>query len=154
VVKVAGDLIFFARNPSGELELPEGTESEYRSLREALDANGMEDALCPSWIPKGYALQRLNVKRTERLVRVSALYVSDQNELTITISRSESGSVASAMETNGTSYTEFEHNNNVFYISDNVGVYQVYSIISNCSYLFVGMNSEGETELIIQSMYR
>jgi len=153
VVKAVGDLIFFARNPSGELELPEGTNAEYRSLREALDANGMEDAMCPKWIPKGYALNRTIIKKTDHFVRVSAFYVSNQDELTVLVSNSEAEAYSRAVETSIEQNREFFYGNDTFYLSDNFGVQQLYARIGEYSYLIIGVYNEDEAQLIIQSLY-
>lgn len=154
VVKVAGDLIFFARNPSGELELPEGTNAKYRSLREALDANGMEDAMCPKWIPKGYALVFVNAQKTDRLTKISALYTSNQNEITISVIQNESSANARAVEANDDNWIEYKCGKDIYYISPNLGVREIYANIENRSYLIAGCFTEDEAKVIIQSLYR
>lgn len=154
VVKVAGDLIFFARNPSGELELPEGTEAEYRSLREALDANGMEDALCPKWIPKGYALQNTNVKRTQRVVKVSALYMFNESEFSIMISNNQTDIGTLIVEADSSGYEEYVFNDSTFYLTDNLGVVQATGNFGLYNYTIVGNIGINDMKNIIQSLLR
>ena len=85
VVRLVDDVAKVFNDPSGELEMSQPDASGYTSLREALDDNGMEDALCITWIPEGYALSTVSVRRLDYLIRVSALYVMRNNEIIVTM---------------------------------------------------------------------
>ena len=154
VVKVAGDLIFFARNPSGELELPEGTESEYRSLREALDANGMEDALCPSWIPKDCSLNDIQIKKTVNAIKCSAMYSSELKEITVIISYNGSEANAGAVEGDELGYEEYVVGNDTFFITSNIEYVRANANIDKYQYRVRGNINKEEMRNIIQSLYR
>lgn len=154
VVKVAGDLIFFARNPSGELELPEGSETEYKSLRKALDATGMEDAMCPSWIPKDYSVEMITAKKTSLSQKVTGSYSSDRGEIVITITRVLSDVSRGTIEVEKNGYEMMDQNGDMFYISDNVDMVQAYATIDSYEYYLIGNIDRYELKTIIQSLYR
>ena len=154
IVKQVGDKLFIAHNPSGELELPEGTESEYRSLREALDQNGMEDALCPSWIPKDYVIEDVIVMSTSRRTVISAIYSSNKGEMSVVITKAYSDETVNTIETEENGIKEVTLNGLVFYISKNLNVMQATGQDDIFSYSFVGNVAEDEIERIIQSLYR
>ena len=154
VIKWTGDLIFFARNPSGELELPESNEADYYSLREALDANGMDRALCPKWIPQDYSFDGVNVKSTTRSSKVTAYYVADRGVLSIVIMSSSSEAGVNAMESEDTDYLPYEIESDIFYISTNISYIRAYAEINSFRIELYGTLSEDEVKLIIQSLYR
>lgn len=154
VVKWTGDLLFISRNPSGELELPEGSESEYRSLREALDQNGAEDALCPSWIPSDYALEQVSVLSTRRMTKLLAGYSSDRGELSIIISTGHSTEQTSnVVETDNKEIEEYIFNHDFFYLSSNMNYNGFHADIGEYRYSVIGNVSTEELKSIIQSLY-
>jgi hypothetical protein len=154
VVKVAGDLIFFARNPSGELELPESTETEYRSLREALNDNGMTEAMSPSWIPKDYSLDNITVKSTGQMCKVSALFSANNGNIAIIISNASSASGINAVESEEQQFDDYEVHGESFSISKNNTLMQSVATIGPYDYRIAGNISLEELEIIIQSLFR
>ena len=154
VVKWTGDLIFFARNPSGELELPEGTEAEYRSLREALDENGMEDAMCPSWIPKDYALDNIKVKQTSQQGKITAFYSSERGNIAIIITIAYSERGRNVLESEESQYDDFIVGGDVFSISSNNELIESFASIEVFDYCIAGNITLEELKTIIQSLYR
>jgi len=155
VVKWTGDLLFISRNPSGELELPEGAESEYRSLREALDQNGAEDALCPSWIPSDYEIYRISVKRSARLIKIAAFYSSKSDgSITVMISKGFSNEILEITEADENGYDDYRLNGILFEITHNNDLTQANSSIGDYRYSFVGTINMEEMKSIIQSLFR
>ena len=155
VVKWTGDLLFISRNPSGELELPEGSESEYRSLREALDQNGAEDALCPSWIPSDYEIESINVKQSARLLKITAFYFSDDNgKITAIITKGFSNEMLEVAEADDDGYYDFEYKGIIFEISHNIDLTQANASIGDYRYSIAGTIAKEEMESIIRSLFR
>ena len=55
----ASEILHIDRNPSGVMELPEDSDAEYRSLEEAMLANGVEPVGCPTWVPEDFSLENV-----------------------------------------------------------------------------------------------
>jgi hypothetical protein len=153
-VKWTGDLLFISRNPSGELELPEGSESEYRSLREALDQNGAEDALCPNWIPSDYAIDSIFCQTTQYMNRYYAMYISNRGELSIMVTKYESDSGYHMIEIEENGYEEYNVEGMIFIISSNYNIIQAEGSLGSYKYSFLGSIEEDEMRSIIQSLFR
>lgn len=83
ITQWASEVLHIGRNPSGVMELPEGTASEYRSLEEALAAYGVDPSGCPTWVPEDYALYNVSVQDSSASLKFIALYVADRGELYI-----------------------------------------------------------------------
>ena len=71
--------------PSGMMELPEDSSEEYRSLAQALEANGLDSSECPTWIPEDYQLVSVRVTLMGDVGKYSAVYDSERGELFIQI---------------------------------------------------------------------
>lgn len=153
VAKWTGDRLFVATNPSGELELPKNTVSEYRSLREALDQNGAEDAMCPSWVPKDYAIDSIDFACTQRISKYTAVFYSERGELGIVVLTGYS-TTTNSVETELSGYREYMVNGDIYYLSENTDYLQAYGEIGSYRYSVVGNLKEEELEAIIQSLYR
>lgn len=80
------EVFFVGTNPSGQLELSEDSISEYRSLQDALNQNGIVAVLCPTWIPSDYTIDFVNVRESDFQLRYSAYYTSSRGEFRIQIS--------------------------------------------------------------------
>lgn len=78
-----GTEIFILRPVSGVMELPTASENEFRSLQEALDHYGVEDAAIPTWIPSRYSVDGVTVLETDVATIISGKYVSGDDELFI-----------------------------------------------------------------------
>ena len=161
VVKVAGDLIFFARNPSGELELPEGAQSNYRTIPEALQQNNIMDAMYPSWVPSDYHIDNINVKVTTFSVKLSAFFLSERGDMAIVISKDLSNSGGNTIEINGVEDENyllnesilFKVNNDCFYLTHNMDINQITGTVGSYSYSVWGKIDEQEAKRVIQSLY-
>ena len=80
ITQWASEVLHIGRNPSGVMELPEGTASEYRSLEEALAAYGVDPSGCPTWVPEDYALYNVSVQDSSGGLKFMASYVADRGE--------------------------------------------------------------------------
>ena len=138
-------------NPSGIMELPEDTQSEYRSLKEALTANGMDADKLPGWIPKDYSLNDVTVRQIDGMTKCTAVFESDRGELVMRVNE---------FNTNDSVILgECDEDGDVYYSN---GV--EYQIVSNsvwnkagwqdntCSYTISGQVSEEEIKEIINSI--
>lgn len=85
ILRWGRDVVQVFGNPSGALEMPEGGDSEYTSLREALDLNGAEDAQCPTWIPKDYALSYVTVRQKDTGAKFTAVFYAERGDLVVTV---------------------------------------------------------------------
>ena len=133
-------------NPSGIMELPEDTQSEYRSLKEALTANGMDADKLPGWIPKDYSLNDVT-----GMTKCTAVFESDRGELVMRVNE---------FNTNDSVILGERDEDGDVYYSNGVE----YQIVSNsvwnkagwqdntCSYTISGQVSEEEIKEIINSI--
>ncbi len=84
------EVFFMGTNPSGQLELPEDSVSEYRSLQDALDQNGIKVKVSPTWIPSDYSVDFVRVRESDYTIRITGYYISDNRSgFRIQISDSE-----------------------------------------------------------------
>ncbi len=145
------DTIQVCINPSGVMELPPDVPCEYRSLREALDANGAEDAVCPTWVPRDYALREVTARQTDGVTLFNAFYVSERGGLFIRIYEVDGFSWSGVIESelNG---TEYVHNDVTYYFTANNEASKAGWIIGQYSCEIIGQISEDELKQIINSM--
>ena len=69
--------------PCGNLSFPEGSDSTYRSLADALTANKFCADHLPTWIPKDFSIENIDEKSNSKMYRISAEYVSLRGSLQI-----------------------------------------------------------------------
>lgn len=84
IMRIGEGIVQVFGNPSGVLELPEGS-AEYTSLREALDRNNAGDAQCPTWIPEDYTLSEVTAISSDIGAVFSAEFRAQRGELLINI---------------------------------------------------------------------
>ena len=148
------DLFSVVANPGGELELPEGSDSEYRSLREALDKNGAQDALCPTWIPEGFALDEIEVDSSNRKNIFTGCYVFEEKEIIVSISLHNPNWEANILETTEDTYVEQAINGDTYYILSNVKYAMAFCTRDGYAYNIRCESTEEDLFLIIDSLYR
>lgn len=78
-----GSETFTLRPISGVMELPSASENEFRSLEEALDFFGIEDAAIPTWIPGRFSIEKVTVLETNDSTIIGGRYLSTSDELLI-----------------------------------------------------------------------
>lgn len=148
------DLFSVAANPGGELELPEGSDSEYFSLREALDENGAQDALCPIWIPEGFVLENIEVDIKSRMGIFAGHYTCEDKEIIVSISTQSQDWIASMLETTEDTYVEQLINGDTYYILSNVEYEMAFCTKNGYAYNIRCETSKEDLFLIIDSLYR
>ena len=108
-----------------ETKLP-GSEGEFFSLQEALDAYGITAVHEPSWFPDGYALEELDATNQDNspFVVLSAVYVDGDNGIGVTL-RSYEGEPSVLVEITDAVIEIVEHNGMTFYVVKNISSYIV-----------------------------
>ena len=153
VIRFVGDVVQIIGNPSGELDLPTEAEETYRSMREALDQNGAEDALCPTWIPKRFAISSVSVKSDDVSLRISAIYYSEYDDLVVIVDRFDYNNYASLLEKDAEgNVTILVINGTEYKVSHNIEYLQAWNYTEDYVYTIMGQISEEELEAMIKSM--
>lgn len=144
------ELLNVYRNPCGIMELPEDTESQYRSLAAALIANGAGVEGCAQWIPKDYYLVNIRVYNSEDGIKYVASYHSERNELFIRVTQLPDGTISTyEKEAGGQPYL---HNGVEFNIIQNEDVTTIDWQSGQCVYTVTGQLTEEEIELMVNSV--
>lgn len=154
IVRWTGDLFLANANRSGELELPANYESEYHSLREALDKNGAQDALCPTWIPERFALVSVSVVENSRRKSFFARYTDDTDEIVMSISSQNPESIKNMLETTKDTYVEEIINGDTFYMLSNIDCSTVFCLKDGYGYNIRCNISEEELYSLINSLHQ
>lgn len=151
VLDWADDILRVYTNPSGVMELPEQSPSEYHSLKEALERNRLDSSACPTWIPKDYHLYAVRTAYFGDMIRCSAVYNSDRGELIIfaTELSDTTWSLITEKEPGGYIYP---HNGVEYYVVANVETNKVGWQCEDCSYTINGNVSEEELIMMIDSI--
>lgn len=136
ITQWASEVLHIGRNPSGVMELPEGTASEYRSLEEALAAYGVDPSGCPTWVPEDYVLEDVSAITSSGGLKFTASYASNRGEMYIRITQFEDESlIALEKEIGGYMYI---HNNIEFEILENHGTANITWQIGSYLYTITG----------------
>lgn len=145
------DTIQIYSNPSGLLELPPDDPSEYHSLDEALEANGLESADRITWIPKDYAITRVRIGKFQGTMQASAIYEADRGELVVRILTLDDEDWRTRAE-GSVEGEKYEHNDTVYYISSNFEMTKAGWEDEKYSYVVSGQISEEEVKKMIDSI--
>lgn len=150
ITQWASEVLHIGRNPSGVMELPEGTASEYRSLEEALAAYGVDPSGCPTWVPEDYTLYRIDVQNSSGGLKFVATYATDYSEMYIRVTQfSDGASSVFEKEEGGYIYT---HNGLNFEIVDNLEVTKAGWQIGPYIYTITGQIDISEIQDMIDSI--
>lgn len=110
-----GAYVFF--NASGQIETEVSDMSQYRSLQDALDQNGITGYISPTWIPERFTLESVNAMNMDDSLLISAHCMSDnKGALNIFVSTDSSTHVA---EGNEDSMKKYESHGTEFQIAVN-----------------------------------
>lgn len=150
ITQWASEVLHIGRNPSGVMELPEGTASEYRSLEEALAAYGVDPSGCPTWVPEDYALKSINVINADGGLKFITLYSSDRGEMYIRVTQFEDGA-ASALEKDEGGYT-YNHNGIEFELVENRDVSKASWQIGSTVFAITGELNTSEITKMVDSI--
>lgn len=145
------ETILYRFHPTGELTLPDGVESEYHSLQEALDELGFFVAAAPTWIPSDFSLATVSFRSDEGLDRITAIYDGDDRKFRIQISMTDAGDTALQVEKaeNGAVYESNGMTYQLHFNTDNIK-----ALWNDNGYLIIisGELSQKELEQIIDSI--
>lgn len=150
ITQWASEVLHIGRNPSGVMELPEGTASEYRSLEEALAAYGVDPSGCPTWVPEDYVLEDVSVLVADGGLKFVASYASKNGELYIRVTQFRDGA-SSTLEKEEGGYT-YTHNGIEFDIIENLGTANVNWQIGSYAYTITGSLESDEILNILDSI--
>lgn len=115
VLHWAEGIIQVYTNPSGLMELPDDDPSEYHSLEDALEANGIDAGGLPTWIPRDYSILSVTAKSSDGVTKCSAVYESDRGSLVIRVMKSTSVDIA-VIEERDANAVLYQHNSIDFFI--------------------------------------
>lgn len=149
--KWADDVIQIYNNPSGIMKLPADDPSEYHSLEEALEADGVDSKYCPNWIPKDFHLVYVSARQADDFMKYSAIYESNHGELTIRVVQFLPSAWSAAEEKEEGGYL-YLHSGLEYYILSNYDITKASWTIGEYSYTISGQISEDELKLIIDSI--
>lgn len=147
----ASEILHIDRNPSGVMELPEDSDAEYRSLEEAMLANGVEPVGCPTWVPEDYSLNRVTTLVSSDSTKFVALYISPQRDemfIRLTVSDDSMSSIFEK-DTGGYVYTNHDIDFNVMENLESVNIeWQIGTLL----YSITGPLQVNEIESMIYSI--
>ena len=150
ITQWASEVLHIGRNPSGVMELPEGTASEYRSLEEALAAYGVDPSGCPTWVPEDYALRDVTVLNSNGGLKFIATYDADRGDMFIRVTQFDDGAT-SVLEKEEGGYI-YTHNNIQFDVTENMGMANISWQISSYAYTITGSLEKDEILNILDSI--
>lgn len=140
---------------SGELELPEDTEG-YRSLEEAYEATGAQDAMNLTWIPSRFGLDRVDVQLIQGSSRdyykYWAYFESDSGVLVFTITDAPHNANSIYNEKSPAEGERILVNNIEFDVMENNEQVQVQWNDDNYAYILRGNITFDEINTIISSL--
>ena len=140
--------------PSGNLELPAESDSEYRSMEDALQEYGLPSDVCPTWIPKQYSLSLIDVQEDSGEIGFYSLYQDQEgNNLVFSIDYApESQAVHYIEKDPGSEQVYYDHGVK-YYLVTNAGDWVASWMDETSSYLISGPISEEELKYMLSSIY-
>lgn len=147
----ASEILHIDRNPSGVMELPEDSDAEYRSLEEAMLANGVEPVGCPTWVPEDYIFSYAQAMVSDDTIKFAASYVSlERGELFIRVTM-YNDITSTSFEKNEGGYT-YTYAGIAFNIVQNLDITKIGWQLDSCAYSITGPLEKKEAEHIINSI--
>jgi len=137
--------------PGGIMTLPADSGSEYRSMAEALEKNGISPANCPTWIPVGFALAEIIVNQNEFSQLIMAVYNNEEKEIRLFVHYdfSHSAVVSAEKDYGGSVYTL---KGQEYYILENIGETKAAWVVDNATYQIVGDISIDDLYIMLDSL--
>lgn len=137
--------------PGGQMLLPVGSESEYRSLAEALEKNGIPSTSCPTWIPAGYSLTEVLTSNSESSKNYLAIYKNGDSSIQFVVQYDLSQSMIMVVEKDpeGSVYVSQGYE---FYILANMGVIKAVWVDDYVTYQVSGNISIDDIKTMLDSI--
>ena len=153
VITWAEGVIQTCFNPSGIMELPEDTQSEYHSLKEALTANSMNADRLPTWVPKDYSLVDVTARQIDGMTKCTAVFESNRGELIMRVVAYSTKDIAVKKEREVSTGEEiFKYNGMEYYLISNDVWNKAEWHDGLMSFTLSGQISDEEIKEIIQSI--
>lgn len=134
-----------------QIDSEDGTNSQYRSLQEALDSYGIKEKVVPTWIPKGYALVSIEVTESPTIIHFIALYRSEDDDIVIKINHCEDE--YRSFEKDGSDIETFRVHGIEHYIMSNIKDERAVWINGDNECSITASVSRSEMKKMIQSIY-
>lgn len=109
----------FSQDVANTQETPTDEEPQYNTLQEALDTYDIEEKVVPTWIPKGYELDSIEVTESPKVLYFSASYISESGYILITVKNIE-GTDGASFEKDGSNPEIFKVNSIEHYFMSNL----------------------------------
>lgn len=110
----------FSQDVSNTQDTPENGESkQYNTLQEALDAYDIKEQVAPTWMPKGYILESVEVTESPQIVYFAASYRSKDKYILVKI-KDVQGEDGGAFEKDDTPLEIFEEHGITHYLMSNL----------------------------------
>jgi len=146
------DILQVQSSPTGIMELPEGSGSQYKSLADALASNDADASGYPTWIPADYKLIDVSIKSSENAKIYFAYFTSDRGDLYIQVYKFNSDWNETS-EKNLGGYV-YKNNGQDYYIISNLEDSKAGWTSGSYSYLINGKITEDEIKTMIDSIQR
>lgn len=147
----ADDILRVYTNPSGVMELPEQSPSEYHSLEEALERNEVDSSACPTWIPRDYQLTDVSAEHFGDMTRYLAHYDSDRGDLVVFIRQVKDMTLSFTAEKEPGGYI-YPSNGVEYYVVTNTENNKAWWQHEACYYMISGNILEEELITMIDSI--
>lgn len=151
ILQWAEGIVQVCINPSGTMELPNNTPSEYHSLAEALEQNGIDATGLPTWIPQDYSIYSITSKVSDGIVKCVAEFESNRGDLMMRVTSYAIENTIAVEERDESSRCYSKGNVDYYIISNNDQVKISWQIGLN-AYVIGGQISENEAKKIIDSI--
>jgi len=146
------DILQIQSNSSGIMELPDGSGSEYKSLKDALDSNGADAGGLPTWVPTDYTLANVSVKSSDGIKEYIAYYTSSRGDMFIRVTtRKDNWNETSEKNSGGSIYKNSGYE---YYIVSNKEDSKAGWADGSYSYVIDGNITEEEIKMIVDSIQR
>lgn len=140
--------------PSGNLELPDDNNAEYRSMEDALAKYGLPTNVCPTWIPERYRLSVIEVQEDSGEIGFCALYQDQEgNSLLVSIDYAPDSQAVYYIEKDPDSGQVYYDHGVEYYLVTNEGDWAASWLDNNSFYLISGAISEDELKHMLSSIY-
>jgi hypothetical protein len=137
--------------PGGKMILPADSESEYRSIAEALEQNGIPSNNCPTWIPEGFALAKVISLANEASKGFLAVYQNGEISMLFTI-RCDTNQPMEILMEKDPGANMYCSNGREFFVMTNMGIPSAVWADDHASYQISGDISMEDLHLILDSI--
>lgn len=145
-----GAYMFF--NASGQIEIEASDVSDYSSLQDALDKNGITAPIAPTWIPSRFALESVKVMDMDDTLVISAHYPAENRDaLNVFINTDSSMYAAEGSEDE--TLEIYECRGIEFQITSNFDQVSVFWKSGSCCCQIAGNLTISETKAMINSIF-